>query len=110
MSTATTTPATRRDARHGSRLGLSVRRYFVVRDVTLTPGTIVHGAPAPAGTVVTGWPLCKPLCSRLQFRKAMKRLKRKHPNAYGVKIDSMPGERHTPARIQYPVQANGGAA
>ena len=95
MTTTISAPKTRRDARYGSRLGLSVRRYFVVRDVTLTPGTIVRGAPVPAGTVVIGWPLCKPLFSRLQFRKAMKRLKGKHP---------------VPTRIQYPVQEDGGAS
>jgi hypothetical protein len=96
--------------RRAHLLQSSVRRYFVVRDVALTPGTIVNGTPAPLGSSVIGWPLCKPLFSRLQFRKAMKRLKRKHPDSYGIRLDRVPGEHHTPTRIQYHAQAHGVAS
>jgi hypothetical protein len=62
---------------------LTERRFFVVVDRPLTAGALVNSRPLPAGAVLKGWQLhvCR---SRGQVKKALRRIRQRHPSAYAV--------------------------
>lgn len=67
----------------GMSPGMTERRYFVVIDRPLKAGTIVCGQPVPDGAVLKHCQLyvCR---SRGQVKKALRRIRRRHPAAYAV--------------------------
>ena len=102
---------------HGPILGcppcLTERRFYVVIDIPLMAGTIVNGRPVPAGAFLKAHPL-QVLHSHGQLKKALKRIRRNRPAAYGLEMrsdkDAGPG---TPRRLVLPgsgVAMKGGAA
>lgn len=78
--------------------GLTEVRFHVVLDIPLKPGTLVHGAPVPAGAWLRAYPLAT-THTRGQMKKALRRIRRRHPAARGVKVRFEPGDDHSPASL-----------